>query len=38
MSVSVFAADEQSDHPVDTIRWVALAEQVLRAEGVRGSA
>src|SRR5439155_18215666 len=38
MSVSVFAADEQSEHPVDTIRWVSLAEQVLKAEGVRGSA
>lgn len=38
MSVAVFAADEQSDHPVDTIRWVLLAENVLKAEGVRGDA
>ena len=36
MPVSVFAADEQSDHPVDTSRWVILAESVLREEGVRG--
>ena len=36
MSVEVFAADEQTDHPVDTLRWVRLAESVLDAEGVRG--
>jgi probable rRNA maturation factor len=36
LPVSVFAADEQSDHPVDTARWVTLAESVLRDEGVRG--
>lgn len=36
MPPSVFAADEQSDHPVDTLRWIRLAEQVLRDEGVRG--
>jgi probable rRNA maturation factor len=38
MSVAVFVADEQSDEPVDTMRWVALAEKVLAAEGVRGDA
>ncbi len=38
MGVAVFAADEQSSHPVDAIRWVTLAEQVLHAEGVRGDA
>ena len=38
MSVDVFAADEQSAHAVDTMRWVALAEKVLHAEGVRGEA
>jgi probable rRNA maturation factor len=38
VSVAVFAADEQTDHPVDTMRWVALAEKVLAAEGVRGDA
>ena len=34
MSVDVFAADEQTAHPVDTMRWVRLAEAVLAAEGV----
>ena len=38
MGVAVFAADEQSSHPVDSIRWVTLAEHVLKAEGVRGDA
>ena len=28
MSVDVFAADEQTEHPVDTMRWVRLAEAV----------
>ncbi len=32
----VFGADEQSAQPVDTLRWVKLAEAVLAAEGVRG--
>jgi len=32
----VFAADEQSAHPVDTLRWVMLAEAVLATEGVHG--
>ncbi|MGI9023306.1 MAG: rRNA maturation RNase YbeY [Acidimicrobiales bacterium] len=34
--VDVFGADEQSDEPVDTARWVGLASRVLEAEGVRG--
>lgn len=34
--MGVFAADEQSAEPVDTLRWVQLAESVLEAEGVRG--
>jgi probable rRNA maturation factor len=38
MAVSVFVADEQHDHPVDSMRWLRLAEQVLEAEGVRGDA
>src|SRR3954451_8890449 len=38
MSVDVFAANEQSDQPVDTMRWVRLAEAVLGAEGVKGDA
>ncbi len=36
--MAVFAADEQSDEPVDTIRWVQLAQRVLEAEGVQGDA
>ncbi|HEX2851394.1 MAG TPA: rRNA maturation RNase YbeY [Acidimicrobiales bacterium] len=36
--IEVFVADEQSDRPVDTARWLRLAEEVLRAEGVRGDA
>jgi probable rRNA maturation factor len=32
----VFAADEQSAYPVDTIRWIKLAEAVLADEGIRG--
>ena len=38
MAVEVFAADEQSDVEVDTMRWIRLAEAVLDAEGVRGDA
>src|SRR3954447_16477122 len=36
--IEVFAADEQTDIPVDTMRWVRLAEHVLEAEGVKGDA
>ena len=36
MPPSVFAADEQAQHPVDTLRWIKLAEAVLADEGVRG--
>jgi probable rRNA maturation factor len=36
--LEVFAADEQGDVPVDTIRWVRLAKSVLIAEGVKGDA
>lgn len=35
-SVDVFAADEQSAEPVDALRWVELARQVLDAQGVKG--
>ena len=38
MAVDVFVADEQSELPVDHLRWAALAENVLAAEGVRGNA
>jgi probable rRNA maturation factor len=36
--MGVFAADEQSAEPVDTLRWVRLAESVLGAQGVRDDA
>jgi probable rRNA maturation factor len=36
MTLEVFAADEQSDEPVDALRWMDLAKSVLRAQGVRG--
>ena len=36
--VTVFVADEQTDQPVDTMRWMHLAENVLVAEGVKGEA
>jgi probable rRNA maturation factor len=32
----VFVADEQSAEPVDPVRWLTLAEQVLEAEGIGG--
>jgi probable rRNA maturation factor len=38
MTVEVFAADEQTDFPVDTLRWVKLAESVLADEGVDSDA
>jgi probable rRNA maturation factor len=36
--VEVFAADEQTDVAVDTLRWVRLAEAVLDAEKLSGDA
>ena len=38
MTITVFVADEQHDEPVDTIRWLRLAEKVLGAENIRGDA
>lgn len=38
MGVDVFTADEQSEEPVDTLRWLLLARGVLEAEGVNGDA
>ncbi|HLH99761.1 MAG TPA: rRNA maturation RNase YbeY [Acidimicrobiales bacterium] len=38
MTVEVFAADEQGDVAVDTLRWVRLAEAVLADEGIAGDA
>jgi probable rRNA maturation factor len=34
VSAQVFAADEQSDRPVELSRWVALAERVLADRGI----
>ena len=34
----MFVADEQTDRPVDALRWARLAEAVLDAEGVKGDA
>ncbi len=34
MSLDVYAADEQDDHPVSVERWSALARSVLEAEGI----
>ena len=34
MTLDVFAADEQADHPVDVERWSSLARAVLQAEGI----
>ncbi|MBF6555881.1 MAG: rRNA maturation RNase YbeY [Acidimicrobiales bacterium] len=34
MSLDIYAADEQADHPVAVERWASLARSVLEAEGV----
>ncbi len=34
MTLDIYAADEQSDHPVAVERWSALARSVLVAEGI----
>ena len=34
MTLDVYAADEQADHPVAVERWAALARSVLEAEGI----
>ncbi|HEV3367641.1 MAG TPA: rRNA maturation RNase YbeY [Acidimicrobiales bacterium] len=36
MSLDIYAADEQADHPVAVERWSSLARSVLEAEGVVG--
>ena len=36
MTIDVFAADEQQDHPIDVARWAELARQVLEARGIKG--
>ncbi|HUC37973.1 MAG TPA: rRNA maturation RNase YbeY [Acidimicrobiales bacterium] len=35
MAVDVFAADEQSEHPVELARWTRLARSVLDAQAVK---
>jgi probable rRNA maturation factor len=36
VSIDVFAADEQGDHPVEVSRWAQLSQRVLTARGVKG--
>ena len=36
MTIDVFAADEQQDHPIDVGFWAGLARQVLVARGIKG--
>jgi len=36
VSIDVFAADEQGDHPIVVTRWARLSQQVLAARGVKG--
>ncbi len=36
--LEVFVSDEQDDQPVEVFRWRVLAENVVRAQGVRGEA
>lgn len=38
MAVEVYAADEQSEYPVDPLRWARLAEAVLEEAQLRGDA
>jgi probable rRNA maturation factor len=36
VTIDVFAADEQEDHPIAVGRWAELARQVLVARGIKG--
>jgi probable rRNA maturation factor len=36
VTIDVFAADEQEDHPIAVGRWAELARRVLTARGVKG--
>jgi probable rRNA maturation factor len=36
VTIDVFAADEQEDHPMEVARWSTLAQRVLAARGVKG--
>jgi probable rRNA maturation factor len=36
VSIDVFAADEQEEHPIEVARWAELTKKVLTARGVKG--
>jgi probable rRNA maturation factor len=36
VSIDVFAADEQQDHPIVVAQWAELSQKVLTARGVKG--
>ena len=36
MTIDVFAADEQQDHPIEVAFWAGLARKVLEARGIKG--
>jgi probable rRNA maturation factor len=36
MSIDIYAADEQTDHPIELTRWVELCRHALEDEGVKG--
>jgi probable rRNA maturation factor len=36
VSIDVFAADEQEDHPIAVARWAELSKNVLKARGIKG--
>jgi probable rRNA maturation factor len=36
VTIDVFVADEQDDHPMEVARWSTLAQRVLAARGVKG--
>jgi probable rRNA maturation factor len=37
VTIDVFAADEQEDHPIAVSRWAELARNVLVARGIKGA-
>jgi probable rRNA maturation factor len=37
VTIDVFAADEQEDHPIAVGRWAELARNVLAARGIKGA-
>jgi probable rRNA maturation factor len=36
VTIDVFAADEQEDHPIEVARWAELTRRVLTARGLKG--